>query len=298
MSEKCLNLIEVATAAHERKTWDDAAVRWISEKAGKASIHSDQCILRWLAPYLNGLPLDKIDRSVVQKLTDTKLKSGAANATVNRMLALLRAILRRAAFDWEWLDAVPKVRLLKEPTRRVRFLSAAEATRLLEELPFHLAQMAAFSLATGLRKSNVTGLLWAQIDLRRCTAWIHPDQSKTRKAIAVPLNRDAMRVLHVQLGSHPTHVFSFAGNSVCKVSTAAWKKALRRAGIEDFRWHDLRHTWASWHVQSGTPLNVLQEMGGWETQAMVRRYAHFSSQHLAAYAEMLPSLSQHAAVKA
>src|ERR1035441_4294969 len=69
-----------------------------------------------------------------------------------------------------------------------------------------------------------------------------------------------------------------------QVSTAAWYKALKRAGIEDFRWHDLRHTWASWHVQGGTPLFTLQELAGWETEKMVRRYAHMAAEHLAVYA--------------
>jgi integrase len=104
------------------------------------------------------------------------------------------------------------------------------------------------------------------------------------------LNQDAMRVLTLQAGRHSTHVFAFKGETVAKVSTAAWKKALQRAGIEDFRWHDLRHTWASWHVQNGTPLNVLQELGGWESPQMVRRYAHFSAGHLAVYVSKLPLL--------
>jgi len=66
--------------------------------------------------------------------------------------------------------------------------------------------------------------------------------------------------------------------------------AIERAGIEDFRWHDLRHTWASWHVQAGTPLHVLQELGGWETAEMVRRYAHLTADHLAPYADRLCGL--------
>ena len=272
------------------KTWDDATERWLLEKADKASLHSDKCILRWLEPFLSGVPLVDIDRQVVDSITLNKIKTGVANGTVNRMLALLRSVLRRAAHDWEWMGAVPKVRLLREPTRRVRYLTAAQAQRLLAQLPSHLADMAAFSLSTGLRKSNVTGLQWSQVDLARSMAWVHPDQSKTRKAIAVPLNQDAMRILTVQLGKHSTHVFAFKGETVAKVNTAAWKKALKRAGIEDFRWHDLRHTWASWHVQNGTPLNVLQELGGWESPQMVRRYAHFSAGHLAVYVSKLPSL--------
>lgn len=272
------------------KTWDDAVERWLFEKADKASLHSDKCIFRWLEPHLSGVPLADIDRLVVDTLTLKKVKTGVANATVNRMLALLRSILRRAQYDWEWSQAVPRVRLLREPTRRVRYLTHAQAQRLLKELPAHLADMAAFSLATGLRKSNVTGLQWSQLDLARFMAWVHPDQSKSRRAIPVPLNSDAMRVLLMQSGRHPQYVFALKGETIVQVNTAAWKKALKRAGIEDFRWHDLRHTWASWHVQNGTPLNVLQELGGWESPQMVRRYAHFSAAHLAAYVAKLPPL--------
>jgi integrase-like protein len=68
-----------------------------------------------------------------------------------------------------------------------------------------------------------------------------------------------------------------------------WYQALERAGIQDFRWHDLRHTWASWHVQNGTPLFALQELGGLESSEMVRRYAHLSAEHLTPFADRLYS---------
>ena len=89
---------------------------------------------------------------------------------------------------------------------------------------------------------------------------------------------------------NPRYVFTYKGNRVIQVSTAAWYKALKRAGIFDFRWHDLRHTWASWHVQNGTPLFALQELGGWESADMVRKYAHLSASHLAVYADKLAAL--------
>lgn len=151
--------------------------------------------------------------------------------------------------------------------------------------------MAAFSLATGLRKGNVLGLQWSQVDLLRRIAWIHPDQSKSRVAIGEPLNDDALRVLLLQVGVHPKFVFTYDGNPIHQTTTAAWYKALKRCGITDFRWHDLRHTWASWHVQGGTPLHALRELGGWESVSMVKRYAHFSVSHLAAYACKLPNLT-------
>ncbi len=147
--------------------------------------------------------------------------------------------------------------------------------------------MARFSLATGLRKSNVTGLEWSQVDLTRRVAWIHHDQIKNRKALSIPLNAEAVLVLRRQVGKHPVRVFTFRGKPVEWVNTRAWKRALRSAGIEQLRWHDLRHTWASWHVQSGTPLQVLQELGGWSCYEMVLRYAHLSAAHLASYAESL-----------
>jgi len=284
--------IEVAAVIGSagEKTWDDAVARWLVEKADKASLHSDKFILGWLEPHLSGMPMSQISRTVVDGLKLRKIATGVKPATVNRMLALLRSILIRASVDWEWVEHVPKVRLLREPNRRVRYLHRHEAAALLRELPSHLAEMAAFALATGLRKGNVIGLQWSQVDLRRRIAWIHPDQSKSRRAIAVPLNDDAMRVISLQTGRHATHVFTFNGSPVVETSTAAWHKALRRCGITDFRWHDLRHTWASWHVQGGTPLHVLQELGGWESAQMVRRYAHFSADHLAAYADRLPAL--------
>ena len=205
-------------------------------------------------------------------------------------MEVLRAILRKCVNDWEWIERAPQVRMLKEPTRRVRFLTRTEAARLLKVLPAHLADMAVFSLATGLRRANVTGLQWSQVDLTRRIAWIHPDQAKARKAIAVPLNAEAVLVIRKQIGRHATHVFSYKGRAVTQVSTKAWYQSLAKAGIEDFRWHDLRLTWASWHVQQGTPLHVLQELGGWETAEMVRRYAHLNAEHLAPYADRLCSL--------
>ena len=273
-----------------RRTWNEAVVRWLKEASHKASIQADRIHLRWLDAHFGGKHLDAITRDNIDRITDVKLAEGVSNATVNRVLEIVRAILRKCVNEWEWLDRTPQVRMLKEPSRRIRFLNRAEAQKLLSELPEHLADMAVFSLATGLRRGNVTGLLWSQVDLERRLAWIHADQAKARKAIAVPLNAEAVLVIRKHLGTHPTHVFSFRGRQITQVSTKAWYSALERAGIENFRWHDLRHTWASWHVQQGTPSYVLQELGGWESPEMVRRYAHLAADHLAPYADRLCAL--------
>jgi integrase len=199
-----------------RHTWNEAVVRWLKDQAHKATINTDKIHLRWLDQFLSGKRLDTISRSMIDKITESRLSEGVSNATVNRMLEVLRAILRRSVNDWEWVDKTPMVRMLKEPTRRIRYLTREEANRLLAELPAHLADMVGFSLATGLRRSNVTGLQWSQVNLEKCVAWIHADQAKARKAIPVPLNSSAVAIIRKNLGQHPTHVFCYRGTPVPK----------------------------------------------------------------------------------
>ncbi|MBK5964355.1 integrase [Thiocystis minor] len=278
-----------------KHSWQEAVVRFCEETAHKHSHEDDLCNLRWIGPHLKQLYLDQIDIDVIEKIIKIRKAGGAKNATINRTLAMIRVILRRAERKWRWIDRAPAISLLPEPRRRIRWLTREEANRLIAELPEHLADMVRFSLATGLREANVTGLEWNQIDLERRVAWVHADQAKAKKAIGIPLNRDAVLVLRRWQGRHPTRVFCYPlkrnGIAVLmpidKAGTAAWRKALQRAGIEQFRWHDLRHTWASWHVQSGTPLNVLQELGGWESSEMVQRYAHLAPEHLSEHASRI-----------
>lgn len=147
-----------------------------------------------------------------------------------------------------------------------------------------------FALATGLRQGNVTALRWSQLDLERKTGWIGGEQAKCGEDIHISLNALALEVLHRQLGNHPERVFTYAGRPITWVNTRGWRNALIRVGISDFRWHDLRHTWASWLVQNGTPLYALQEMGGWKSSEMVRRYAHLAPAQLAQHAAITDSL--------
>ncbi len=236
-----------------RKKWQEATVRWLRETSHKASHEDDKLHLRWLDRFLRGKYLDEIGKDVVEVITTERLKDEVKNATVNRMLEVLRAILRRAVNEWEWLDRSPRVRLLPEPKRRIRWLTRDEADRLLVSLPEHLAEMVRFTLATGLRENNVTHLEWSQVDLERRHVVIHADQAKARRAIAVPLNGDAVLVLRRQLGRHSTRVFTYqpptkkgklprAPRPIKHGNTKVWRKGLAKAGIQDFRWHDLRHT--------------------------------------------------------
>jgi integrase len=268
-----------------KKSWIDAVVRWIEESEHKRSLVTDKIHLAWLDPYLRNMLLQHITDDLIEHIAHEKENTGVKPSSVNRVLELIRAILNKAHKEWKWLNSVPIIRMRKFENKRLRWLTKKEAQRLLDELPPHLKDMAGFTLVTGLRQSNVTGLQWREVDLIKGHALIHPDQSKTKKAIPVPLNSLALDILEGQKGKHSTFVFTYQGKPVTRCNNHAWIKALKRARIKDFRWHDLRHTWASWHVQSGTSLHELQQLGGWSEYETVLRYAHLSSDHLQKAAE-------------
>jgi integrase len=301
-------------------TWDQAVVAWMEEHQHRRSIEEIKRVLRWLTGHLRGKALAEITDPVIRQLAKAR-KAEPVNrrtiaraleadkpapkpkptsgATVNRHLAQLSAVLHYA-HKRRWLDAVPPITKSPEPAKRVAWLTRDQAEQLLAELPPHLRAMARFGLATGLRETNIRLLTWHQVDMARAVAWFEASEMKAAKAHSVPLNPEALQVLALQRGKHPRWVFPVPhwapgekpGDKPClvedaptgKISSAAWRKACTRAGVPWLRFHDLRHTWASWHVQAGTPLAVLQELGGWASLAMVQRYAHLGSSHVAQWA--------------
>lgn len=252
-------------------TWDEAAVEWITEHGQhKKSFESDRQRLALLTEYLSGQPLTKITTDSLLELRKLILKDRKP-ATANRYLALASSILNYARGKGHH-DNVPKIPYLAEKRERFRWLTREQASALIAELPEHLAAMTRFALATGLRRANITGLIWQNVDTERGIAWVWPDESKSGKPIAVPLNSDALAVLQARRGIDARYVFTYRGAEILNVTTAAWYKALARAKIDPgFSFHGLRHTWASWHVMGGTPLDVL-------------RYAHLAPGYVAGYA--------------
>lgn len=260
--------------------WKEAVVRFMREKQNKDQTN-EISIFKYLDPYFGHLHLDEIRRMHIDEIIQQRLKEGVSNATVNRLLQKVRAVFNKAHKEWEVKCDPPYIKLLKEPKKRVRWLTEKEAKKLIMAVNPHIADMVIFSLETGLRESNVTLLRWNQIDFEQGIIYIEGDDIlKSEMAFVVPLSEVALDVLKRQCGNHPERVFTFRGNPIRRANTKAFKDACKRIGLEDFRRHDLRHTWATWHVQRGTPLEVLQELGGWTDYKMVKRYAHFSHQHL------------------
>jgi len=156
-----------------------------------------------------------------------------------------------------------------------------------------LRQAADFTLATGLRENNVLNLRWDQINQQTRHIALEAPDVKGRASLGVPLNDAAWAVIRERRGKNKEWVFGHpdSGKPLVKASNRAWYSALRKAKIKNFRWHDLRHTWAAWAVQSGVSLQELMHLGGWRTYSMVLRYAHLSSEHLKQAAEKIKPVS-------
>ena len=307
-------------------TFDDACLRWLQEKEHKKSLDDDKTKIEYFLEFFSGKLLSSITETDILKATSGMInrkhkevweikaasakKKGtkiapykpkpATQATKDRYLAFLRSLFRAAVNDWKWIGKSPTIKVRQKKEIRVRWLTKEEATTLIQCMPDVMKPVVMFALATGLRRSNILNLEWTQIDLQRKVAWIHPEDTKGGKAIGVALNETACRVLRMQIGKHQQYVFVHTeawhradGSPTAKVrkmrvdDNTAWSTGLRRAGITNFRFHDLRHTWASWLVQAGVPLTALQEMGGWESIEMVQRYAHLAPNHLVEHARRI-----------
>lgn len=273
-------------------TWEQAVVRWRRESEHKKSLETDIHRLRVISPLLAGKELSSLKRDLVDDvITELAEERGLSNASQNRYLSLVRSIVRKAAYDWGWLESCPVYRKRNEPKRRVRWIQPYEAMAIIEELPDWHKNPIHLGFVTGLRKSNLYGLTWSQVSLKRRCAWIYGDETKGKKDLAIPLNNTALGILKEQRGNHDHYVFG----GINPPRNESWNIWCAKAGVEDFRIHDVRHTWASWHVMSGTTLHELMELGGWSSYEMVLKYAHLSPDHLKSAAQNIDTKLAHSA---
>ena len=171
--------------------------------------------LRQLDPFLAELTLNKINMESLRPfMSHRKEVDGVSNATVNRALEIVRRILHLARDEWGWLDSFPRIRMLREPKCRVRFLARQEADALLEALPAHLRPVVSYGLATGCRMGEILNLEWNRVDFDRRVAWLDHGTTKNGEGRGVPLNNDAILALRAVEGNH--------GAGVLRIRVSAW----------------------------------------------------------------------------
>ena len=260
-----------------KKTLCEAFDRWERDRASKKSFSDDLDKIKFFRDKLGKKHLHELTADCVEDI----LPKDVSPATRNRYRALVRAVLRRAQRIWLWVDNVPVFVNEEEPKRRVAFLTHDQATALLAALPEKYRCPVRFALLTGLRKSNVFNLRWEQVNLERGCVILEADETKPGVRFLVPLNTQAKDLL----SAYPEPRQGLVFGKIERISPSVWKRACEAAGAPWLRFHDLRHTWATWHAIAGTPIATLQELGGWQTIEMVRKYAHHTDEHLAAAAE-------------
>jgi integrase len=267
-------------------TWQQAVKRWEGESVAKRASTKlrDKKITDWFGQVIAALPLSSINVDVIEAARK-KLAESRAPATVNRYMAVLSAVLH-AAVVWGWIHHVPKVPIAKLKDSEPRFITREQFAKLLVELPAYLRPVAEFAVLTGLRTANIRGLVWARVNLEQAHVWIPAQSTKGGRPIGIALSEDAVGVLKgIKRIEGQEHVFLYRGRpSFNSYGRKGWRGACKRAGLEGLRFHDLRHTWASWLMQAGVPAYAIQSLGGWASPKMVERYAHLSPDHLRQYA--------------
>lgn len=209
-------------------------------------------------------------------------------ATVNRYLAVLSHMFTIAIKEWGWLEVNPilKVNKLKEPRGRVRFLSDEERSRLLtvcqQSSSQYLYLVVVLALSTGARRMEILGLRWSDVDLKRNVIILH--QTKNGERRILPIVHHALDLLkeHAKVRTLHTELVFPGKNLKTPIDIRTpWETALKQAEIADFKFHDLRHSAASYLAMNGATLAEIAEVLGHQTLQMVKRYAHLSEAHTA-----------------
>lgn len=270
----------------ERRTLRDVTDRYLRDRCAHLVPKERKARRRqlgfWLAE-IGDVSLANLTPALVTEARDNIIHDrGVGTGTANRYLAALSAALTCAVKDWYWMPENPcaKVRRTKESSGRERFLSSEEKARLLAACSSstdpRLYPIVLLALSTGARKNEIVSLQWSDVDLEAGRALV--TQTKNKRPRMLYLTGPALAFLR-ELGAQrsPFQPFVFPSKRTGKPSFPRKKldEARRRADLADFRFHDLRHTAASYLAMGGATGPQLMEIMGWTTPAMLRRYVHF-----------------------
>ena len=297
------------TSEAKRHTLAELIDRYIRDvlPSKPKDMKKQQALLGWWRDQMGSYTLSDVTPSMIAEYRD-KLAGGVtvrgsqrSPATVNRYLAALSHAFTIAVTEWEWLDDSPmrKVRKQTESRGRVRFLSDEERARLLkvckESSNPYLYTVVVLALSTGMRQGEIMGLTWDDVDLNKGRAILHETKNGERRAVALTghaleLLKDLSKVRRID------NKFLFPSKEIAPQKPqkpmdlrAPWESALKKAEISDFKFHDLRHSAASYLAMNGASLAEIAEVLGHKTLQMVKRYAHLSDSHTARVVESMNS---------
>ncbi|MEE9213740.1 MAG: tyrosine-type recombinase/integrase [Thermodesulfobacteriota bacterium] len=272
-----------------KKTFKELMDKFMKEHAPKKSIsmqRSYSASLKHLIPFFGDSTLLSISRKKISRYKVLRSDQGAKPATINRELAMFSKAFNLAVDEWEWLKnkPFPKISKEEENNERGRWLTEDEERILLENCPKWLNEIIVFALNTGLRQDELLSLEWSRVSIVRKTILI--EKTKSGKPRTIPLNEIVLNVLRKKAEEKVIGIKGIVFGTSCGTKILpsnlrrAFYNALEKAGIEDFKFHDLRHTFATRLAQRGVDLYKIAKLLGHEDIRMTQRYAHHCPESL------------------
>jgi len=288
--------------AHRAKHWDEQPTRTFDElmlpylhyalREKRQNPSGIRSAAKQLYQVFTGRDLRALSDVDVRAYAERRRCAGAAASTVNKEVGLLSAAIGHANRQWGWqLPNPARGCRLREPEGRVRWLSRDEGRRLIEEAGCeprapHLADLLELALNTGMRRGELLGLDWSRVDLDQRLVYLHAQHTKAGRRRSVPLNEVAYAAIVRRLRFRAAHVplspWVFCRRDGRRIGDVkhSFASACKRAGITDFRFHDLRHTCAAWLVQRGAALAEVRDLLGHSSIKMTERYAHLAPENV------------------
>lgn len=269
-----------------RRTFEQGTERFFDETSIRDKTKTGyRTSERSLMPFFKGVYFDDITRQRIGVYVTARKKQGVTDTTVRRDLAFFSSLCSMA-IRWGWLETNPirnyDKRTLKQGKPRTRFLTQDEYRSLLNAAAPHVRDAIMLAVETGLRREEQFSLTWKQIDWDRNEIVL--ERTKSGNPRRVPMSDNARNLLWSQWiridSAVSTFVHEKADNSRYEDLHRGFRNATRRADIANLRWHDLRHTFASWFVQNGGELYQLSRILGHTTMTMSTRYGHLRTEDL------------------
>ncbi len=272
----------------------DLYLEQYSKVENKSWKKSDHVLIKALKAFFTGFLLSDITKEVVAKFKAKRITQDVSGSTVNRNLACLKSIFNKA-IEWGKFDGsnpVAKVKMFKEPEGRTRYLETAEAAKLIKCCEDRFKPYVIVAINTGLRQNEMLSLRWGDLDF--VNGMIYALKTKNQKMREIPMNEAVKNAfISIKKQSDSPYVFCDKNKKSNVNIRCAFERALVKAKIEDFRWHDLRHTTASLLVMSGVDLNTVREILGHTTMKMTQRYAHLSQSFKKKAMSVLDGINRH-----
>lgn len=274
----------VVYGVRPKRTFREAATKYLNEGLHKRRIRDEASHLRQLDPFIGSLPIEGVHMGTLQPFIEARRRNGIKTKGINMALGIVRHILNLAASEWldennlTWIATPPKIKLLKvDDARKPYPLSWEEQTRLLKELPPHLARMALFKVNTGCRDQEVCGLKWEweeQVPELGTSVFIIPGcRVKNGEDRLVVLNEVARSVIDEVRGNHPVFVFTRRGQPIKAMNNSGWRSARSRAGLPLVRVHDLKHTFGRRLRAAGVSFEDRQDLLGHRSGKITTHYS-------------------------